>query len=345
MSVTQRVMQTTKLPGLPLSERRLSSAEKAAIILLTMDRAEANKIIKQFDENDLRQLAATVATLGRVPSTSIDWAIDEFISILQSASPLEGSVGQAEDLLAGALPPEKLNELVADIRGDTAQKVWQILPSIRPDAIAEYLQVEHPQVAAFMVARLQPELVAEIMELLSDQLRLSIVQRIITLLATKRATVRVMEEVILTDLVEKATSDDRTRTYRSIAAALNQMAPEKARSLLTDLSHVQPEDAHGIRVLLFNFSDISALSASDRVKLFERVPTDLIPQAVAGADPELGALILESLSNRTRRLVEGELSVLPREANPKTISAQRIIANFALEMAQNGELVLTSPSE
>lgn len=338
-------MQTTRVPGLALSERKLSSAEKAAIILLSMDRSEANEIIKQFDESELRQLASTVATLGRIPSSSIDWAIDEFIAMLQSASPIEGSVDQAENLLAGALPPEKLSELVADIRGDTAQKVWDLLPSIRPNVIAEFIELEHPQVAAFMVARLQPELVAEIMELLSDQLRLNIVQRIITLLASKRAAIRIMEEVILTDLIEKATSDDRSRSYRNIAAALNQMTPDKARNLLTDLSEVQPVDARNIRVLLFSFSDIGALNPPDRVKLFERVPTDLIPIAIAGADPELGLMILESLSNRTRRLVEGELSVLAREPSPEAKAAQRAIANFALKMAQNGELVLTSHSD
>ncbi len=333
----------------PLPERigglSLTSAQKAAIVLLSMEKEEADKLLKHFDEDDLKALAATIAELGRIPDQSIGRIVEEFVAALKGPTFLEGSLGEAQSLLSGALEPDKLSELVADIRGDSTQKVWQILPSIGEEQIVTFISTEHPQVAAFMVSRMPSELVAKIMELLSESLRLSIVQRIVTLVAVKRAPLKLLEEVILTELIEKLAASDNSKTYRKIAAVLNQMSPTNAESIVLGLSETQPNDALQIKALLFKFGDIPALSPADRAKLFEQVPADLIPLSLNGVEEALVESVKSSLSARSRRIVEAEMGMLPDEVGPETQDAQRKIANIALELAEGGAISLSTEDD
>ena len=53
-------------------ERELSGSEKAAALLLMMDKPSAGRLLKQFDQSDLRAVARAAAGLGAIPATTLD---------------------------------------------------------------------------------------------------------------------------------------------------------------------------------------------------------------------------------------------------------------------------------
>jgi flagellar motor switch protein FliG len=88
------------------------------------------------------------------------------------------------------------------------------------------------------------------------------------------------------------------------------------------------------------FEDVQSLDQKDRMKLIDRVPTELIIAALFGTDASLREIILASMSARTKRMVESELQGDTSRPNNDTLSARRKIADIAILMAQKGELTL-----
>ena len=108
-------------------ERALSGPEKAAALLLMMGKPPAARLLKQFDQPDLRAVALAAAGLGAIPATTLDRLVEEFVTDFSAGADLLGDAGQAKSLLADALPPEQ----IADILGLSPEEtgppdVWRI---------------------------------------------------------------------------------------------------------------------------------------------------------------------------------------------------------------------------
>jgi len=75
--------------------------------------------------------------------------------------------------------------------------------------------------------------------------------------------------------------------------------------------------------------------------LFDELDSQLIVQALRGAQEQLVELVLSGLSQRTRRMVEAELqNEDPAMSEELIIQAQRDIAQTALDLADQGKISL-----
>jgi flagellar motor switch protein FliG len=94
-------------------ERELTGPEKAAALLLMMGKPPAARLLKQFEQSDLQVVARAAAGLGAISATTLDRLVDEFVADFSAGADLLGDAGQVKNLLATALPPEQ----IADILG------------------------------------------------------------------------------------------------------------------------------------------------------------------------------------------------------------------------------------
>ena len=100
-------------------ERALTGPEKAAALLLMMGKPPAARLLKQFDQPDLRAVARAAAGLGAVPATTLDRLVEEFAADFSAGADLLGDAGQAKNLLADALPPEQIADILGPALGET----------------------------------------------------------------------------------------------------------------------------------------------------------------------------------------------------------------------------------
>jgi flagellar motor switch protein FliG len=101
----------------PQPERRAKSApepekltgpKKVAALLLSMDRHVATRLLKHFDEDDIKLIAQTATDLGSVTKTTLDELIEEFAQSLRTGGDLLATADEVEALLSGVVPPEQI---------------------------------------------------------------------------------------------------------------------------------------------------------------------------------------------------------------------------------------------
>jgi flagellar motor switch protein FliG len=139
----------------PEQSRPLDGIEKVAAVLLALDRDASSKVIKHFDQHELKRIARTAATLGAVPSAVLEEICAGLIGeISHGGIDLVGDVSVAEDLLARALPDEQVADIMSDVRGVSNKFLWRRVASLPDQILASYLSGEHPQTVAVVVSKL-----------------------------------------------------------------------------------------------------------------------------------------------------------------------------------------------
>ncbi len=331
----------SKVPAVALQEDKLNPADKVTALLLTMTKPSADSIIKQFDNREIRLVAHAATALPAIPDETIERLVDELYAALESAGALAGSSNGAQQLLSGVVSDEQIAEILSELSGNAADRVWGKLDQVKDERIADFIASEQPQVAAVVLSRLDSGKAAAVMEKLSGEQRADLSRRLLVLKPVNDTAMRLVAERLREELFgEVVVEGGGIDKHARLAAILNKLERDQIADILATIEESDPADAERVKSFVFTFEDIAGMEAEDRARLMDEVPADRVVVALREADPMLCDLILQALSPRSRRIVEAELAVETRVA-PKAIGeARRWIAVLALSMADRALIKL-----
>jgi len=320
---------------------QLGGAHKATALLLAMQKPLADKIIRQFKDSDIRDVARAAVELPPIGPEMLEHLVAELAKEIESVSAIEGSPGGASQLLAGIVPEEEVTEIMSEIAGQPPTLIWKKLASASEDKVKDFVVSEQPQVSAYLLSKLPPDKSAAILAKVDDELRFDISARLVQLKPISDVAIAMLTERLGSELLQGA---DQTGTggdnHAMLGAVLNKLDRDQASAILQRLSDELPKEAQRVRKFVFSFEDVGALTQEDRATLFEQAPAERTILALRDCDPALAGIILDSLSPRARRLIASELSNAVRVANSAIVEARRAIADLALALAERSMISL-----
>lgn len=320
--------------------RTLRGAERAAALLLAMGQPAAGRVLKHLDADELRQVTRAAATLGSVPAATVDLLIDDFVGHFSGGPDLLGAADEAEQLLAGALPPEDVADILSDVLGSANHSMWEKLSRMPETALAEHLQREHPQAAAYVLLNLGSATAAKVAAAMPREMRNDLIARMFAEKPVTDAARRLIETSLHDDLLVNAGRAAGGGAHARMADIINRFERADADDVLASLSGARPKEAEKIRGLLFSFEDIPNLSTRARAVLFDKAPIERVILALRGVAPEFRDIVLSSLASRARRMVEAELNGGAQAAQRDIAKARRDLAEIVLQLAARGEIEL-----
>ena len=309
-----------------------------------MGKPMASRILKHFDEEEIKLLAKATAELGTVSRRMLDDLITQFSEDLSVGSDLRGSIPETEQLLTGVVPKEQLAEIMSDVRGDHTRAVWPRLSQMPEGPVAQFLIREHPQVAAFVLSKAAPPLAAAVLEILSSDLRNELMRRMLTMKHVMDTPLKLLEVTISDEVLRKAARNAGQDIHARIADIINRMKREHMDEVFEVLNEFRPKEAEKVKALLFTFEDLVKLTPEAVMKVFEQVPPERTILALKGAEPQILELILSSLGARNRRMIEQELAGGATPSQREVLKARRAIADQVLQMSERG-LIELHPNE
>ncbi|MGD9804062.1 MAG: FliG C-terminal domain-containing protein [Hyphomicrobiaceae bacterium] len=340
-----REAQTAKMAP-PQSKNKstvaqLDGTHKATALLLAMQKPLADRIIRQFKDCDIRDLARAAVELPPIDPEIFEHLVAELAKEIDNASAVEGSPTGATALLEGILPEEEMNEIMGEIAGQPPTLVWKKLSNVSEDKVKDFIVTEQPQVAAFLLSKLSPEKAAAILAKLDEELRFDISTRLVQLKPIADTAVALLTERLGSELLQDTdTSGDGRDNHAVLGAMLNKLDRHQSSAILQRLNAELPQDAQRVKKFVFSFEDIVALAPEDRATLFEQAPTERTILALRGCEPTLAGVILDSLSPRVRRLISSELSNAVKVAPQTVADARRSVADLALALAERSMISL-----
>src|SRR6187402_120179 len=242
---------------------------KAAVLMMSVGDELSTSLFQGLSEDHIQRVVDEISRIGEVTLTEQTEVLTEFHDLLETQQILlRGGPDQAERLLTDAFGRERAEDLMAQIyrlrensHGDLAA-----LQRMDPTQLSKFLEGEHPQTIALVLAHLHPKQGSAVLMQLREDLRVEAVRR----LAEMRQFSPEMAQKVALILYRRmeALGANGRRSYagfKAVAELLNRLDQGASRGILDEIELKEPKLAIGIRNLMFTFEDlITVPSASIR---------------------------------------------------------------------------------
>jgi len=318
----------------------MSGAEKVAVLLLALGKGRADKLLKRFDPEELRQLSRSATDLRQITAGDLDVLVEEFAQNFSNGVNFSGTAAEIKELLAGVLDDDETDKASAEA-ASTEEAVWGRISKLKVDVLRAFLIKEHPQAVALILSRIAPDAAAKAISSFPPDYRSGLLCRMLAIRGVGPAALAIVELTLKEELLTTTASSSHT----GIADILNRLEKAQSEAVLKNLSQVRPDDAKALRNLLFTFEDLVTLPPSVRTTVLDQVATDRLVLALNGTDPAFQTEILSALASRTRRMVEAELQGGSTAPARDIAEARRGIVGIVLKMMAKGEIELKAPDD
>ena len=217
------------------NQQTIRGAEKAAIIMLAAGETHSVELITRL-EDEINEISEAMARLEHVNATVVESVLNEFSS--QAPADDEGVNSSA------ALPRREPE--TPDFRNYAGQygatgaaaepvptrSVWSELDQLDPDRLARYLENEHPQTAAVVLARFNRTQAATVLSKFHEAFTTDIVDRMLSADGVKDEILASLEQTLRREFVDQKGADSADQdALDTVAALLEQIDPDAAESL------------------------------------------------------------------------------------------------------------------
>src|SRR5580704_14708018 len=144
-------------PSTPPSKKPLRGPERAAVLMLALGEQHGSKIWGMLDDDELRTLSVVMSTIGTIEAEMVEELLLDFVSRMSASGAIMGNYDATERLLQSYLPPERVGNIMEEIRGPAGRNMWEKLSNVQEEVLANYLKNEYPQTVAVVMSKIGPE--------------------------------------------------------------------------------------------------------------------------------------------------------------------------------------------
>jgi len=327
----------------------LTGVRKAAILLALVGEDAASEIYRHLPEQDLQGLTLELAEIGNVvPEVALN-VLEEYARASGTQDCLaQGGSDYARKLLVKAFGEEAARQMLQQIT-KTAELSTAKLESLQksdPTQLAKFLEPEHPQTIALILAHLNAKEASALLMRLPKTLRGEAVKRLAQLRQFSPEMAQRVSMVLHKRL--EALGERSRRTYagsRGVADLLNRLEPNSSRNILETIEKEDPKLALSIRNLMFTFEDFLSVPEVGIRELLSQVDKKSLALSLRGASEELKLYIFKSMSSRAVEMLKEDMEVLGAVKSRDVVKAQQELVAVARRLESEGKLTLTTENE
>src|SRR5262249_7012402 len=181
----------------------------AGFLMLRLGEKLGEKVGKLLDDEELRQLSIVMSTIGTVEAEDVEGLMLEFVGRLSASGALLGNFDATERLLVQYLPPDRVSNIMEEIRGPAGRNMWEKLSNVQEQVLANYLKTEYPQPVALVLSKTRPEHAARVLAILPEELALDVVARMLKMEAVQKEVIERLENPLRTDFMSNLSQTRR----------------------------------------------------------------------------------------------------------------------------------------
>ncbi|ACV61603.1 flagellar motor switch protein FliG [Desulfofarcimen acetoxidans DSM 771] len=327
---------------------KLTGYQKAAILLISMGSDLSSVILKEdFYEKDIERLSVEISKFDRIPAEIMESVLSEFNDLYQARQYLLlGGVKYAQDILEKTLGTQKALDIMKKLAGRDSNIPFASLRKTDPRHLMSYLQDEHPQIVALILAYLESEQSSAILSALPHDVQSDISKRIATMGRPSPEVVKEVERVLAHKMSEVLDKDNaEIGGVKTLVNILNMVDRSTERSILKDLEEEDPMLAEEIRKRMFVFENIVKLSDSDVQRVLRDVNPKDLAVALRGASEEVSNKIFKNQSKRSAGMLKEEIDLMGPVRLKVVEESQQKIVKIIRTLEDAGEVTISQGEE
>ncbi len=327
-----------------MSVKHLTGPQKAAIILLQMDKKRASLVLQSLRENEVADIMAEVARMRPVDFKVVEELVDEFKILAETHVTItSGGMELARTLLEESLGIDKAEEILERVSASIIEMPFEFLRKADPRQVLSFIQDEHPQTVALVLAYMPPDNAAMIMGGLPEELQREVAQRLATMDQTSPDVIEHVEAVLERRLssVLQPTELSAAGGIQSLVDILNRSDRATERLILEGLERADSELADEVRQRMFVFEDITNLDDRSIQLMLRQVDSKELAVALKGVPNNVREKITRNMSERAATNLLEEIELLGPTRIKTVEQAQGAMVRVIRALEESGQLVLS----
>ncbi len=324
--------------------RKLSGPQKVAIFMMSIGEESAGKLFGMMDDEEIREISGTMATLGEISSETVERLYVDFAEMMSASGAVVGTYDTAERLLMKALGKDRVDSIMEDIRGPAGKTTWDKLGNVSEEVLAGYLKNEYPQTIALVLSKIKPDHAARVLTVLPQDLSLEVVMRMLTMEAVKKDVLEGIEKTLRMEFMSNLAKTQRRDSHEMMADIFNNFDRSTESRFMKELEDRDKESADRIRALMFTFEDLKKIDKSGIQALMRGVDKDKLAIALKGASEPMKALFFDNMSERAAKILREDMESKGPVRIRDVDEAQMSIVMLAKDLAGKGEIVIADTS-
>lgn len=327
----------------------LTGVRKAAILLAVLGEDAASGVFKHLPEQDLQKLTEEIAEMGTVDSDTAQRVLEDYAKLSMTQEYLaEGGPDYAQRLLIKAFGEDGAKALMEQVSRAQELSAGKLdsLQKCDPLQLAKFLEREHPQTIALILAHLDAKQGCALLTRLPETVRAETIKRLAQLRQFSPEMAQKVSLVLHNRL--QALGEQSRRAYagfKGVADLLNRLDSSAAKGILEAIEKEDAKLAVSIRNLMFTFEDFITVADVGIREILGQVDKKTLAMALKNASEELKNHIFKSMSSRAIEMLKEDMDVLgPVRAKDVQKSQQEIVA-VARKLEGEGKVNLTSEEE
>lgn len=335
----------SQLPAtIPVQISSIPGLRKAAVLVVTVGDELARVLFRSLNETSVQRLTDAISRVGDISHTEQLQVLSEFYSLLETQQVmLRGGPEYAEKLLTEAFGKERAEELMGQVSElkERSRSDLSALQRMEPVQLSKFLEGEHPQTVALVLAHLNPKRGSAVLMHLAEDLRVEAVRRLAEM---RQFSPEMAEKValILYKRIETLGANGRQSYagFKAVAELLNRLDGGASRSILSQIEQREPELASGIRNLMFTFEDLLTVTPPNIREIVSAIDKKVLALALKNADDAMRAHIFQTMSSRAVEMLQEDMEAMGPVRGRDVAQAQQELLALASKLEAEGKIIL-----
>lgn len=318
----------------------MSNRRKAAIILSVVGPERAGKVIRHLADDQVEMLTLEMARIERVSPDVRAQVIQEFHELAQAQDFIaEGGVDNARKVLENAFGGDKAEEIIRRIVNAMQVVPFEFLKKTDPQQLLGFIQDEHPQTIALILAYIPVNQAASVLSMLSPELRGEVAERIAAMDQTPPEVIRAVEKV-LERKMSNILNVEMTKAGgpKALVDLLNRVDRSTERFIIESLTESNPELAEEVKNMMFVFEDIITLDDRAIQSVLKEVDIKELGLALKSVNNEVRDKIFRNMSERAVNMLKEDMEFMGPVKMRSVEEAQQKIVSVIRRLEEAGEI-------
>ena len=291
----------------------LSGIQKAAILLISVGDQASAELLKRLSDDEVQAVTAAIASLPAISREQAETVLEEFRSATSVAGQGHGGVDFARRILTSAFGAEGSKKHVERLpkAAGRSSDAGQRLQKLDPQLLARFVESEHPQTIALVLAHLSAGQSAAVLRSMPAELRAEVTIRLASLDQISPVVMNKISAVISKKLQTLGeVKRESSGGLRAVAEIFNQLDGELSSEILGQVGERDSGLVESIRQQMFVFDDLMMIDAGGIKELLGRADRRQLTIALKGTGDELRKHLLQGMSQRGAAMLMEDMEAL-----------------------------------
>ncbi len=321
--------------------QKFTGTQKAAILIMQAGKDRAAAVLRSLREQEVAEIMAEVARLHHLEVNEIEEVLSEFSDIHTArAHVAQGGYQTARELLEASFGGSKADEILDNLGVTMVAAPFEFLRRADTRQVLTYLQDEHPQTIALVLAHMHSDAAAMVLSALPEEQQRDVALRIAKMDRTSPEVIEQVEAILERKLSTVIQQSDFAQAggLQTLVDILNSSDRATERLILEGLETQDAELADEVRNRMFVFEDIVQLDDRAVQMVLRSVDAKELAVALKGVDQKVRNKVMKNMSERAAANLAEEIQLLGPIKLKTVEEAQASIVRVIRTLEEAGQI-------